>query len=222
MDKMLEFYMANNAGKGSAVQIKSNGNSEVFFEIAQQTPGTTQQSKSFDWKNKLFFGLNNQEMNDVIDWFGFVVNQGADNELKFPHLASSQPKNIIFKYTNYNGKFQIELNVFPANKQNNQQPQNSGKVFYFNLKQFALVVKVLRGNIENKLNSTGLYDSLILDEGYNVLKKQMFLPKMQFNEKICTEKKDPNNKSLVLREFLLIVDITYNATTQQMIYIVKK
>ena len=42
--------------------------------------------------------------------------------------------------------------MFPANKQNNQQPQNSGKVFYFSLKQFALVVKVLRGNIENKLN----------------------------------------------------------------------
>ena len=225
MGKLLEFYMATNAGKGSGVQLHANGNSEVFFEMAQQTPGTNQQSKSFDWKNKSFFGLNNQEVCDVIEWFKFVITQGADNELKFPHLASSQPKNIVFKYQNYQGKFQVVLSVFPANQNNHQgqtNPQNGSKMFCFNLKQFTLVTKVLKGNLEKKLNSTGLYDSLILDEGYNILKKQMFLPKMQVNEKICTEKKNPENKNLVIREFLLIVDVTYNATTQQMIYVVRK
>ena len=74
---MIEFYMATNSGKGSAVQIKTNGNSEVFFEIANQTPGTSQQNKSFDWKNKSFFGFNVQETSDIIDWFKWVMTQGA-------------------------------------------------------------------------------------------------------------------------------------------------
>ena len=61
------------------------------------------------------------------------------------------------------------------------------------------------------------------DEKYiNVLKKQMFLPKMNIGEKIFTEKKDPNNPNFTQREFLLIVDISYNATTKQMIYTCQK
>ena len=52
MVPLIEFYMATGNGKGSAVQVKANGNSEVYFEMANQTPGTNQQTKSFDWKNK--------------------------------------------------------------------------------------------------------------------------------------------------------------------------
>lgn len=218
---MIEFYMATNSGKGSAVQIKTNGNSEVFFEIANQTPGTSQQNKSFDWKNKSFFGFNVQEMSDIIDWFKWVMTQGAEQEIKFPHLSSSQPKNIVFKFQNYNGKWQIALSVFPANQ--NNQNQIPSKMFAFSIKQFNLVVRVLEGNLSGKLMSSGLYESTVYDATTNEqIMKKVFLPKLNVNEKICTEKKDPNNNKLVIRDFKTIVDVIYNSSLSHFIYFVKK
>lgn len=222
----LEFYMATNSGSGCGLQINANGNSNVYFEIAKQTPGTTQQNKSFDWKNKSFFGLNENEINKVVDWGKFVMTQGNENEIKFPHLNSSQPKNIIFKYQQFNGKFQVAISSMPATSNNQQNkpanPQNTAKTFNCSIEQFSLIIKCLEGNIKSKLVSSGVYDSVILDTSYAVLKKQMFLPKMNIGEKIFTEKKDPNNPNFTQREFLLIVDISYNATTKQMIYTCQK
>ena len=216
---MIEFYMATGNGKGSAVQVKANGNSEVYFEMANQTPGTNQQTKSFDWKNKSFFGFNNQEISDIIDWFNWALTQGAEQEKKFPHLSSSQPKNIVFKFQNYNGKWQIVLSVFPAN--NNQNNNIPSKMFAFSIPQFKMLEKVLLGNLQNKLVSTGLYESIIVEAATNnVINKKIFLPKMNVGEQICSEKKDPNNHSLVIRDFKLINSVVYNSTTQQFIYLV--
>ena len=43
---------------------------------------------------------------------------------------------------------------------------------------------------------------------------------MNVGEQICSEKKDPNNHSLVIRDFKLINSVVYNSTTQQFIYLV--
>ena len=54
----------------------------------------------------------------------------------------------------------------------------------------------------------------------NVINKKTFLPKMNAGEQLCSEKKDPNNHNLVIRDFKRITDVIYNSTTQQFIYLV--
>ena len=84
-----------------------------------------------------------------------------------------------------------------------------------------MLEKVLLGNLQNKLVSTGLYESMIVEAATNnVINKKIFLPKMNVGEQICSEKKDPNNHNLVIRDFKLINNVVYNSTTQQFIYLV--
>ena len=52
------------------------------------------------------------------------------------------------------------------------------------------------------------------------MNKKIFLPKMSVGEQLCSEKKDPNNHNLVIRDFKIIKNVIYNSTIQQFVYLI--
>lgn len=222
-EKKVEFYIATNNGKGSAVQIDTNPKGDLFWEITNQTPGTTMQNKSFDWKTKQMFVLDVKELSDIVTWYNWVITQPNEHELKFPHLASKHPKTIIFKYNMYQGKPQIQLMVLPAQQQNQQQQQqgqqsSNMKMFNFKLDQFNSVVKVVNGVIANSLHKTGLYESMIIDRNGQIVKKSLFLPKLSPGDNIKFEKPNPQNRDLIITEMYKVIGAIYNYTKEMFEY----
>lgn len=224
MGAMLEFYKATANGSGSAVQLKSNASKNLYWEITNQTPGTTHQTKSFDWKSKQIFELSLEELQKLINWSNWAMSQAQPQELKFPHLASKMPKNIIFKYQNYNNNWQIALTVMPsgAKEPTNQDPnvQQISKVknYNFSLEQFSVITAVIKGHIGTYTCNNGLLKSVLIKSSDNTVYKTVDSPKLDKGDFVICEKKDGNG---IKKEFLEITTCGYNYVSEQMEYWVK-
>ena len=202
--KNKEFYRASSSGKGSGIQMKLLGDDRLSWEIANQTPGTNMQNKSYQWKEKQFFILNTGELTKILLWYKNLDNSG-EMEIKFPHLKSSAPKNISFIAGFYNNKKQITLKVF--NQQEN--PKVKLHTFNFSIEEFEEIVLYLEENIRSRMRSN-LFNSSIIDLKTNEEKpKSIGMPKMAVGEAIKFKE-----------NFSVIKNVAYDIYEQKIIYYV--
>lgn len=127
---------------GVCMQITPTNNGNIIFTLAHQI-GLMNNLPKFDYENSLKLGFSDIEAAKIaLTIERELMSGGFETELKFPHLAAANPKNIVFKFSVMNNKLQCAFSVFPTN--------NSGKSFTIYLSEEELYV--LKLNLDSQVN----------------------------------------------------------------------
>lgn len=112
------------ANKSTCLILSKTKDGGIIFQGAKQA-GTTNDKQGrmlpkFDYSTKLFFSFSEVEMANVVLTLNKLFFQPGEVELKFPHMAGKEPKNIVLKFSLYQGKLQCGFSVYvPSNADKN-------------------------------------------------------------------------------------------------------
>jgi hypothetical protein len=126
MEKKMEYIefktLRSNDKGGTILNLKQAKNGYITFELALQCGTVVVNGKTlpkFDYENKSVFQFSDLELAEIALTINRqLLGMGHDTELNFPHLnGSSVPKQITFKFSTYNNKPQMLLNVYHTKTQ---------------------------------------------------------------------------------------------------------
>lgn len=125
---------------GVCLQITTTGTGNLIFTVAHQC-GIENNLPKFDYQNVIKLGFSDLEAAEISLMIKRqLMSGGFDAELKYPHLQAKNPKNIIFKFNQYNGKLQCNFGIYPTN--------GKGAAIFLNEAE----LYVLQLNLESQFN----------------------------------------------------------------------
>lgn len=104
------------ANKSTCLIMSKAKDGGLIFQGAKQA-GTVNDKNGkmlpkFDYNTKLYFSFSETEMANIVLTLNKLFFQPAEIELKFPHMAGKEPKNIVLKFNLYQGKLQCGFSVY--------------------------------------------------------------------------------------------------------------
>ena len=143
-DKQYVTFQTLRRGKnndGVCLQITTTGTGDLIFTVAHQC-GIENNLPKFDYQNSLKLGFSDLEAAEIALMIRrqLMSEGGFDAELKYPHLQAKNPKNIVFKFNQYNGKLQCNFGIYPTN--------GKGAAIFLNEAE----LYVLQLNLESQIN----------------------------------------------------------------------
>lgn len=108
--------------KKNSIIILSPTDRGIIIEMANQKGTQVINNKSFpkfDYDNKIIFSFSDYEASKIVRMIEKQFLSGGFNaELKFPHLATKEAKNIVLNFSLYNNNIQCSVAVFVVNSKN--------------------------------------------------------------------------------------------------------
>lgn len=99
---------------GVCLQINPTITGNLMFTLAHQI-GIENNLPRFDYQNSIKLSFSDLEAAEIALMIKRqLMSGGFDAELKYPHLAAKNPKNITLKFGQYNNKVQCTFGVYPT------------------------------------------------------------------------------------------------------------
>lgn len=138
---------------GVCLQVMPTSTGDILFTMAHQYTVENNLPK-FDYKNAVKVGFSDLEAAKIcLAIERQLMSGGYDDELKFPHIASKNPKNIIMKFSQFNNKVQCIFGIYPQN--------DKGLTIFLNEEEMYVIKTNLQAqiNLHSRKNMIELLDT---------------------------------------------------------------
>lgn len=158
MSKDTQYVMFQTLRKGKnndgvCLQITPTNSGDMLFTMARQYAVENNLPK-FDYQHSIKVGFSDLEAAKIcLAIERQLMSGGYDDELKFPHMASKNPKNISMKFSQYNNKPQCTFGIYPQN--------DRGATIFLNEEEMYIIKTNLQAqiNLHSKKNMIELLDT---------------------------------------------------------------